>query len=69
MGRNVCSIHSNPMPQVTPLGVSHTNSSLADFSKTILLDYKNGAITNHASSQIGHHTSLEAIPQRATKMH
>ena len=35
MGRNICSLHPNPMPQVTPLGVSHAESGVVEFSQTI----------------------------------
>ena len=35
MGCSICSFHSNPMPQVTPNGVNHMNSSVAVFSQTI----------------------------------
>ena len=35
MGRSICSLHPNSMPQVTPNGVSHTKGNVADFSKTI----------------------------------
>ena len=34
-GCSICFLHSNPMPQVTPNGVSHAESGVAEFSKTI----------------------------------